>query len=105
MSEGNKVYVEGRITVSDKNKPYCHVEIIDACSAKRTMMFHKESVFPVSQIMKHYGVWVTICENPGWLIDESGIIFCTTSKAHAQAQIDAWTHHKTAEVKEFENGN
>lgn len=59
--------------------------------------------------MKHYGIWVKEVDHGEgdvskgfWMSDHSSIIFCTTSKAHAVAQLRLWKYG-SAEVKEFQS--
>jgi hypothetical protein len=62
--------------------------------------------------MKHYGIWCI--EVGGWMMDRNGMIFWTTSKAVAEAQLEL-SHEASvpkifspqgplhAEVREFED--
>jgi len=67
-------------------------------------------------LMKHYGIWVK--ETPeqknaagvvlqaadpgGWAILENDVVFCTTSKGHAKAQMEGWMRNPS-EVREFDD--
>ncbi len=51
--------------------------------------------------LRHYGIWVTVADT--WMMDDSGIIFWTTSRAVAEAQLRKTisSFSSRLEVKEF----
>jgi hypothetical protein len=52
--------------------------------------------------VKHYGIWITHERGGGWMIDVNGMIFWTTSRAVAEAQLNRQGKQDNAEVREFE---